>query len=170
MDSKPGGSTPSHTIPEVEISKVLGFVEILKSKGGHIDIYKIANELNMEFGETLTVIRDAELLKLVSTPGGDVTLESFGEKVSRSTIRSRKPLIKAQLEEIPVFRKISQFLTEREDHEAPRSEVLEKLAELLPNDNVEHSFQMIVNWGRYAELFGYNDDTESFYLDHDEAN
>jgi len=46
-----------------------------------------------------------------------------------------------------------------------REEVLDKLAELLPNEDAESSFSTIVNWGRYAELFGYNDDTQTFYLD-----
>ena len=162
-------STPTSSIPEVEIGKVLGLVELLKSKGGHADIYRLAHELNMEFGDTLAVIRGAELLKLVHTPGGDVVLESLGDKVTKSSINQRKNIVKTQLELIPAFQKISQFLREKDDHEAARTDVLEKVAELIPNENAEHSFAMIVNWGRYAELFGYNDDSENFYLDTGEA-
>jgi len=29
-------------------------------------------------------------------------------------------------------------------------------------------FSTVVNWGRFAELFGYNKDEDRFYLDHDE--
>ena len=42
--------------------------------------------------------------------------------------------------------------------------MLEKLAELLPNEDAENSFGTVVTWGRYSELFGYNDDTQTFYL------
>jgi hypothetical protein len=43
--------------------------------------------------------------------------------------------------------------------------VLEHLAMLLPNEDPEGLFSTIVNWGRFAELFGYNQDEDRFYLD-----
>jgi hypothetical protein len=43
--------------------------------------------------------------------------------------------------------------------------VLEHLAMLLPNESHEKVFSTIVNWGRFAELFGYNKDEDRFYLD-----
>jgi NitT/TauT family transport system ATP-binding protein len=140
-------------------------VELLKSKGGREDIYKLASELKMEFGDTLTVIRGAELLGLVNTPGGDVVIEPLGEKLTRSRINGRKTIIRAQLERLPVFTRLLDYLKEKEDHQATRDQLLEKLAELIPDENVEQTFKMLVAWGRYAELFGYNDDSETFYLD-----
>jgi len=175
----PGGSSRNSPVKEVEkkqnaslpegdISEILGLLEILKSKNGRDDIYKLAKELNMELGDTLTVIRGAELLKLVNTPGGDVVLEKLGEDVSRARISERKELLCQQVEQVPVIKKITTFLKEREDHQAEKQEVLDKLAELLPNADAEDSFQTVVEWGRYAELFGFNDDTETFYLDDEE--
>ena len=152
-------------LPEIGISEVLGLVELLKSKGGREDIYKLAAELKMEFGDTLKVIRAAELLGLVNTPGGDVVIEPLGEKVSRAKINGRKTIIKAQLGKLPVFKALIQFLHEKDDHQATRNQLLEKLAELIPNENSEQTFSTLVNWGRYGELFGYNDDSETFYLD-----
>ena len=168
-NTPPGATAPAHAeahaLPQIGISEILGLVELLKSKGGKEDIYKLAAELKMEFGDTLTVIRGAELLGLVHTPGGDVVIEPLGEKVSRSRINDRKTIIREQLKKIGLFQSVTQFLHETEDHRATRDQLLEKLAELLPNENAELSFQTVVNWGRYAELFGYNGDSESFYLD-----
>lgn len=166
-DSKPPStiSIEQQGIPEIGISEILGLVELLKGKGGKEDIYKLAAELNMEFGHVLSVIRAAEILKLVHTPGGDVVLEEMGDKISKSKISHRKSLIKGQIAGIALFKKVSDFLNTKEEREASRAEVLDVLAELLPNQNAEHSFSTIVNWGRYAELFGYNDDRETFYLD-----
>jgi len=161
---KPGGKT-LETLPQIGISEILGLVELLNSKGGREDIYKLASELQMEFGETLAVIRAAELLGLVHTPGGDVEVVSTGEKVSQSGISQRKEIIHDQLMKLPLFYSLVQYLKEKDDHQAPRDEVLEKLAELIPNENAEQTFSQLVQWGRYAELFGYNDDSESFYLD-----
>ncbi len=174
---KPGGigsgdgkSSEQIQLPQIGISEILGLVELLKSKGGREDIYKLAAELKMEFGETLAVIRAAELLGLVNTPGGDVLVEPTGEKITRSKISDRKLIVKEQLQKLSLFRKLSEFLNEKDDHRATRDEVLEKLAELVPNENAEQTFSSLVNWGRYAELYGYNDDSQTFYLDLEENN
>jgi NitT/TauT family transport system ATP-binding protein len=151
-------------LPEIGISQILGLVELLAGKGGREDIYKLAGELSMELGETLTVIRAAEMLNLVHTPGGDVVVEPFGNQVVDASITDRKDLIRDKLIEIPLFKMVKEYLSREEGKEVSREEVLEKLAELLPNEDAESSFGTVVSWGRYAELFGYNDDTQTFYL------
>ena len=122
----------------------------------------------MELGETLTVIKAAEMLGLVHTPGGDVVVEAFGTKVIDASIPERKELLREKIELLPVFKKVREFLATEENHEVTREQVSEKLAELIPNEDAESSFSTLVNWGRYAELFGYNDDSQTFYLDTDE--
>ena len=154
------------SLPEIGISQILGLIELLIGHGGREDIYKLAAELSMELGETLTVIKAAEMLGLVNTPGGDVIVEDFGSRVFDASITERKELIREKLQKLPVIESIHEFLVSKTDTEIDRESVLEKLASLLPNDDAETSFSTIVNWGRYAELFGYNDDTQTFYLDH----
>jgi NitT/TauT family transport system ATP-binding protein len=151
-------------LPEIGISQILGLVELLVGKGGREDIYKLAAELSMELGETLTVIRAAEMLGLVHTPGGDVVVEPFGNQVVDASITDRKDLIRDKLAELPLFKMVKDYLSREEGTEVSREEMLEKLAELLPNEDAESSFGTVVSWGRYAELFGYNDDTQTFYL------
>jgi NitT/TauT family transport system ATP-binding protein len=163
----PALATPL-SLPEIGISQILGLVELLIGNGGREDIYKLAGELSMELGETLTVIKAAEMLGLVNTPGGDVFVEDFGNRVIDASITERKEMICGKLETLPVFKSVREFLTSKDDAEVGREEVLEKLAELIPNDDAETSFSTIVNWGRYAEMFGYNDDTQTFYLDNEE--
>ena len=46
-------------------------------------------------------------------------------------------------------------------------DLLEHLAMLLPTEKPERQFQTMVNWGRFAELFGYNKDEDRFYLDNE---
>jgi NitT/TauT family transport system ATP-binding protein len=151
-------------LPEIGISQILGLVELLAGKGGREDIYKLAGELSMELGETLAVIKAAEMLGLVHTPGGDVVIEDFGNKVVDASITDRKDLIREKLAEFPLFKTIHDYLSREEGTEVTREEMLEKLAELIPNEDAEASFSSIVSWGRYSELFGYNDDTQTFYL------
>jgi NitT/TauT family transport system ATP-binding protein len=154
-----------NALPEIGISQILGLVELLISKGGREDIYKLAGELSLELGETLTVIKAAEMLNLVNTPGGDVVVEEFGQQVIDASITERKELLCVKIENLPAFKSVRDFLTHQTDGEVTRDRVLDKLAELIPNEDAESSFSTLVNWGRYAELFGYNDDSQTFYLD-----
>ena len=165
MDNPGGSQNQTSLLPQVGISEILGLVELLKSKGGREDIYKLAAELKMEFGDTLTVIRGAELLGLVNTPGGDVVVEPLGDQISASTINARKTLIQERLKKLPLFQELTLVLEATEDHQATRYQILEKLIEISPNENSEQLFTTLVNWARYAELFGYNDDSETFYID-----
>jgi NitT/TauT family transport system ATP-binding protein len=162
---EPPAASQLLSLPEMGISQILGLVELLIGKGGREDIYKLAGELSMELGETLTVVKAAELLGLVHTPGGDVVVENFGHQVIDASITERKDLIREKLEHLSAFKSIREFLSSKDDAEVGREEVLEKLAELIPNDDAETSFSTLVNWGRYAEMFGYNDDSQTFYLD-----
>lgn len=170
MSNDPSGRPANpdlNVLPNVGISEILGLVELLKNKGGTEDIYKLANELKMEFGDTLTVIRAAEILGLVHTPGGDVVLEKKGDAVVQSKIvKERKSIVREQMNRLPVFVKIREYLLETDDQQAKRDGIIQKLAELIPNENAEQMFNVLINWGRYGEIFGYNDDTEMVYLDH----
>ncbi|MBI5139571.1 AAA-associated domain-containing protein [Candidatus Nomurabacteria bacterium] len=153
------------SLPQTSIPEILGLLGLLKSKGGKEDIYKLAAELKMEFGTTLAVIRGAELLGLVNTPGGDVVIEVLGEKLSRSRINTKKSVIKEQMQKIKWIQNIIEHLKTKDNCQTTREQFLQKLSELNPDENSEQTFDTLVNWGRYAELFGYNDDTQIFYLD-----
>ncbi|MCC7442355.1 MAG: AAA-associated domain-containing protein [Bdellovibrionales bacterium] len=152
-------------LPESGVSEVLGLVELLRNRGGREDIYKLANELQMEYGRTLSVVRGAEVLSLVHTPGGDVVLEPLGMQISEASIGDKKEIISRQLEKIPFIRELREYLSSQENQEVTREEAVEKLAELVPNEDAEQTLAVLLQWSRYAELFGYNDDRQTFYLD-----
>jgi len=159
----------SLALPEGDISHILGLLEILRHKNGKETISTLAAELQMDVGDTLSAVRGAEVLKLVHTTDGQVVLEPLGKKLIEADINDTKMILKEQMQKLPIFKKIVEYLNHEEDQEVYREEFLEKLAELLPNENAEDSFHAFVEWGRYSELFGYNDDSEMFYLDNEES-
>lgn len=152
-------------LPQSEISRILGLLEILEDHGGREDIYKLARELHFESSDLVEVIRGAELLGLVTTPGGDVELLEAGRMVNAGDMNAIKSLLKERMAKIPLFQYFIQKLQGEEDHRMSRKEVLEELARLLPKSNPDQQFHALVAWGRYAEIFGYNRDLDLFYLD-----
>ena len=74
----------------------------------------------------------------------------------------------------PVLLQIGLLAAQTADREGRkrRAELIERagpirafIPMLLPNERPEKMFSTMVNWGRFAELFGFNKDEDRFYLD-----
>jgi NitT/TauT family transport system ATP-binding protein len=152
-------------IPDCQLTWVFGLLETLEDRGGRDDGYKIARDLQFKFSDLLKVMKTAEILGFVSTPDGDIVLEPLGRKFLESEVNGRKLLIREQLKKHSLFAYFMRLLRGQEDHSLTREVVLEHLAMLLPNEPPERVFSTMVNWGRFAELFGYSKDEDRFYLD-----
>ena len=153
-----------HPIPQVDLNTVVGLVKVVEDVGGREDVYRLAREVNYEFGQILQVIKAAEILGLVDTPGGDVMVTDLGRKVLKSSILKRKELIREQIRKLPIFGNVLQMLQRTEEGRADRDVFLEAFALFLPEEDSERLLETVIDWGRYAELVGYNDDSEEVYL------
>jgi NitT/TauT family transport system ATP-binding protein len=157
-----GGINP---IPDCQLTWVFGLLETLEDRGGREDGYKIARDLQFNFSDLLKVMKTAEILGFVSTPAGDVVLEQLGKEFLESNVNQRKLIIRERLKTLGLFAYFMRLLRGQEDRSVQKELVLEHLAMLLPNEVPEKVFSTLVNWGRFAELFGYNKDEDRFYLD-----
>jgi len=158
----PAGINP---IPETNLPRVFGLLEILDDRGGKEDGYKLARELNYNFGELLKVMKAAEVLGFVDTPRGDIVLEPLGKRFLESDINQRKIILRERLKQHGLFSYFVRLLRGQEDRSLPKEMIIEHLTILLPNENAVRLFATMVNWGRFAELFGYNHDDDRFYFD-----
>jgi NitT/TauT family transport system ATP-binding protein len=152
-------------IPDCQLTWVFGLLETLEDRGGRDDGYKIARDLQFKFGDLLKVMKAAEILGLVSTPTGDVVLEPLGRQFLEGDMNQRKLIIREQMKQHGLFAYLVRLLHGQDDLTLTKEVLLEHLAMLLPNESPEKMFATIVNWGRFAELFGYNKDEDRFYLD-----
>ncbi|MHA2641308.1 MAG: AAA-associated domain-containing protein [bacterium JZ-2024 1] len=154
-----------YPIPRATISEVLGLLEFLDDRGGRADIYRLASELSYELDDLLSVLKAGEMLGFLDTPGGDVVLLPEGKTLTKADVNQTKRILREALKRIPLFRQLIVHLQATSEPGWPRDEVLEILRVLLPHQNPEKIFATIVDWGRFAELFGYNSDEDRFYLD-----
>jgi NitT/TauT family transport system ATP-binding protein len=152
-------------IPAVNITKMMGLLEVLDDVGGKEDVFRLAREVNYEFGEILMVIKAAELLDLVVTPGGDVVVTATGARVLRARINPRKKLLKEQIKRLSLFQHVLRILKASEEGRVEREVFLEEFAVHLPAENPQALFDMVIDWGRYTELLGYSPDEDEVYLD-----
>ncbi len=68
------------------------------------------------------------------------------------------------LRHVPLAARIKKVLNERPGHRAPRVRFEQELEDFLSDKAAEESIDAVINWGRYGEIFSYNDQTEIFSL------
>ncbi len=147
-------------IPDAGPSEIEGLLEYLDARGGREDVFRIAAETDREFGKLIPVVNAAELLDFVETPKRTVVLSALGQRYVRAGLSERKALWRQQILTFGLFHQIQQALERSDRHRLPREFVLETIALGLPQEDYERAFQRIVSWGRYGDLFAYDDAAE----------
>lgn len=151
-------------LPATGVSEILGLLKVLDDRGGRADVYRLAQELNMDTSELLPILQGAELLGFVQTPGGDVVLVALGKRMVDADINTKKAIMKDQMEKLPLFRFFIDFLSNHPEKAVEKSVILEELAILSPSEDPETLFSTLLKWGRYGEIFGFSHDTGRFFL------
>jgi NitT/TauT family transport system ATP-binding protein len=167
VDANPGGLPIPEPLPAVNIGHVSGLMEIVRDHGGEMDVFGLDQLTDYDFGHTLAVVKAGEMLDLLDTPKNKVILTDIGQEYLDGDINVRKELFRTQLRKLGTFRFVIRLLEEAHDHRLQRDVVVEELAIRLTSEDIEKTFDTVVSWGRFAELFGYSPDEQVLYLDTD---
>jgi NitT/TauT family transport system ATP-binding protein len=154
-------------LPDAQIGEISGLLEVLDDRNGKEDAFRLASDLGREYAAMLNVIKAAELLELVDTPGRDVVLTKAGKNYLGLDPAERKEAFKKSLFNLNLFRFIINALDKRQ-HRFDADVLREELAVQLPFEDTEKLFNTLVNWGRNADLFDYDSDTNELYRDVEE--
>ncbi len=156
---------PIESLPNVQIVEMIGLIEAIGDQGGTADIFELGQQIGKEFGRTLYLVKAAELLDLVDTPRQTVVLTETGRAFVGGDINVRKRMLHELFGVLRIVQMTSNLLRKDESLRMPVEALTERVGEWLPNENPHQIVEALVSWGRFAEYFGYNDDTKEVYLD-----
>ena len=80
-------------------------------------------------------------------------------------INVRKRMLHELFGFLRIVQMTANLLRKDEGLRLPIESLTERVGEWLPNENPHQVVEALVSWGRFAEFFGYNDDTKELYLD-----
>jgi NitT/TauT family transport system ATP-binding protein len=160
------GRSRMESIPFVPVAQILGLLEILSDSPELINIYDISDEIGKEFGETISIVKAAEILDLVDTPKQDVDLTALGRQFVAADRDGRRKIFAEQVFKLRIFHIIIALLNEYEEIDAGR--IVKDIASALPYDNPEKTFETMIAWGRYAGLMDFNAKTRMVFVPKDE--
>jgi NitT/TauT family transport system ATP-binding protein len=155
-------------LPRVSANLLSGLIETLAGPpfNGKADLPVLADELHLEFDELFQVSETLQLLHLAELEGGDIKLSDAGKQFAESGMDDRKKLFQRELlTYVPLAAHIRRVLQERANHVAPRSRFLDELEDHMTTEDAENTLRAVTAWGRYAEVYAYDDDSGTFSLE-----
>ncbi|MBU6257764.1 MAG: ATP-binding cassette domain-containing protein [Burkholderiales bacterium] len=154
------------SIPNVPVGQILGLLSILHDTPELSNIYEISDEIGREFGDTIAIVKAAEILELVDTPRHEVKLTELGRRFIASDRQGRRTIFAEQVFKLRLFHIILALLDEYDEVDADR--IVSDIATALPYDNPEKTFETMIAWGRYAGLMDCNMKTRKVSVPKDE--
>jgi NitT/TauT family transport system ATP-binding protein len=155
-------------LPRVSSNLLSGLIEEVAAApyNGKADLPVIADSLNMEIDDLFPVAETLQMLRFAELSGGDIRLTAEGMRFADMDIDARKQLFAYHLlSYVPLAAHIRRVLDERSSHRAPRSRFSDELEDYMTPEAAEQTLRAIISWGRYGEVFSYDDATEMFSLE-----
>ncbi len=160
-----------YRLPDVDISVLTGLVEEMADPeyAQRIDLPELSEELSLDVDDLLALTEILEILRFANISKGDIELTPAGRRFASADILQRKKIFAAHLiRYVPLARNIRRVLNERPSHRASEERFLGELEDYLSEEEAERVLKVVIDWGRYAEVFAYDYNTGILSLDNPE--
>ena len=155
-------------LPNISSNELSGLLEAVAAEpfNGKADLPKIATDLQMEIDELFPVAETLQMLRFAELEGGDLKLTEAGTAFANAAQDERKRIFARQLlTYVPLAAHVRRVLDERASHVARKSRFIDELEDFMTEDDAEQTLRGIIGWGRYAEVFAYEDESARFTLE-----
>jgi NitT/TauT family transport system ATP-binding protein len=163
----PGSGISMH-LPRVSPNLMAGLMELVAAEPyrGKADLPALAGPLQMEIDDLFPVAETLQLLRFAEVAEGDIRLTEMGRRFVDLDPDGRKKLFAQHvLAYVPLVNHIKRVLDERESHAAPASRFSDELEDHMSVQFADQTLRTATSWGRYGEVFAYDEDTGVFSLD-----
>ena len=166
--AKPEPIGIGYRLPDTSVQQLSGLIDTLTEAPyhGRADLPHLADEENLVMDELFPLIETLQLLGFANVSGGDIELTQLGRAHANADMLERKQIFaEALLKHVPLAAHIRRVLDERPGHRAPATRFLRELEDHLSEEEAERVLETVINWGRHAEIFAYDYDTEVLSLE-----
>jgi NitT/TauT family transport system ATP-binding protein len=146
------------------VSVLIGFIERVSTFMAPTDLARLDDDLGLEKTTFFNIVDDVEQLGLVQIVEGNISLTDLGQKLSNASIPTRKVILKELIKRIEPFQTAILILSMDKDKKMDKNQFLEVIKERFFVDDTEKIFELLINWGRYTQIFGYNIDNNEISL------
>ena len=155
-------------LPRLSTNTIAGMIEEIFAPpyNGRAPLPELADSLAMEIDDLFPVAETLQLLRLAEIADGKIVLTPAGARFAEADTDVRKKLFGDHLlAYVPLAARIKMVLDERPTHSARASRFLEELEDFMSDTYADRTLKSVVNWGRYGELFAYDEGSETLSLE-----
>jgi NitT/TauT family transport system ATP-binding protein len=155
-------------LPRVSTNALAGLIEEVDGKPfeGRASLAELADSLQLEVDELLPIAETLQLLRFAELAGPDIKLAASARRYAQAGVDDRKAMFKqAVLAYVPLAQHIRRILDDRASHDAPARRFRDELEDFMSPVYAEATLRTVTHWGRYAELFAYDEEDDRFSLD-----
>ncbi len=155
-------------LPTVSTNEMAGLLEALASPAApaRVELSDIARALQLEVDELFPIAEILQLLRFAEMEAGCIRVTDGGRHFAELDTDQRKRLFAERLElHVPLIRLIRRVLDERPNHVAPLARFRSELEDYMSEEYAEDTLRAVINWGRYAEILAYDEETERLSLE-----
>jgi NitT/TauT family transport system ATP-binding protein len=163
-----GFATPLHP---VGTNVMAGLLETLSNPpyDGRADLPALAAALQYEADELLPLGETLSLLGFAVLEEGDLILTDTGRKFAEAETDDRKLIFAEQLRaHVPLVSAIRTVLDQRGNHRAAAVRFRDELEDHMSPEYAEETLRTVIAWGRYAEVFEYDEEAQQFGLEEED--
>lgn len=160
-----------YRLPDVDISEITGLVEELSSPDykKKVSLQELAEELHLDVDKMFSITEVLEILHFAMVGEGDIELTKAGRELAEADILQSKKIFASHLMSyVPLAQHIRQALDEHPSHRLAEERFLDELEEHLSEEAAEEVLKVVIDWGRYAEIFAYDYNTGALSLENPE--
>ncbi len=169
--SAPPVPTIANALHPVPANLMAGLMETLAAEPyrGRADLPRLSESLQLELDELLPLCETMQMLRFAELEEGDVRLTELGRGFVHAETEERKRIFGAALREhVPLIGAIRQVLDERWNHRARGERFRDELEDHMSPEYARETLSTAIGWGRYAELFDYDDEADQFLIEEED--
>jgi len=155
-------------LPRVSTNALAGLIEEVDASpfDGRAAMADLADQLQLEVDDLFPMAETLQLLRFAELQGADILLTPAARRYAQADVDARKALFaQALLAHVPLAQHIRRILDERSGHVAPARRFRDELEDHMSEDYADETLRTVTHWGRYAEVFAYDEDADRFSLD-----
>jgi NitT/TauT family transport system ATP-binding protein len=153
-------------LPDVGIDDLTGFVQYLSTMGGRANVHDLARDLQLRSDDVLAIVEASDLLGFADLQDRAVVITQPGIEFADADLDVEKAMFRRYaLAHVSLLRHIVRELDASPSATLDSDRLMEELEEAFSGGEARRQFETVVDWGRYAELFSYDDASGELRLD-----
>ena len=163
----------SYRVPDVQVSEMAGLVEAIaeeeEGEDNTIEFSTLAELVDLDMDELLALSEVLNKLRFTKSQDIGIKLTKEGGKFASADLLEQKKIFARHLiQYIPLVKHICNTLRQRENQRVSKKYFLAELEDYFSDEDAERVLRTIIEWGRYAELFAYEDNSGKLSLENPE--